>query len=443
MAPTSFKGGEMDDIKEMNRVLKLLSRAERLLKSGETMDDVLIQLQITRHEFESYFDEYGLPPNCGESLTKSTVGQAVFPIFHEAASGELEHVGSGVLLEIGQDTFALSAAHVTDFAKGGSLFMPAADEIAPMNGSISYGKLPESGDRRDDRVDLAYFHLDENWRSEIHPDFTPASVNDLLLTNTAKTGNIHTFSGYPWRKTKHRGNTFAGDQTTYTGHLLPPDIYQQLGYRREGHVLIRMRRNKTHSTRYGPNSPAARPEGVSGGAVCSWPAAFKDRVFAPRLKIAAIAHSYHEYYHCMAATRVIPLVMAIISNNPHLAECFEHIECMNDELRLFINDTLNWLRQNMHADAVGIAWYTADTYDRCRRSFADASDFSESFSEWKVMAESLETALKAQGTRPVRAMIDPNSFPSWCAEHGFQRIDQNARMAFANLKAFESLQTMK
>ena len=429
-----------DDIQEMKRVLRMLSRAERLLQSGVTFENVFEKLRVSREQFEDLFDQYAMPPNAAESLSASPVGRAVFPIFHNSDGGDLEHVGSGVLVEIGRELFALSAAHVIDYANDGNLYMPGVTNLEAMHGTIAHGKLPESGQRKDDRVDIAYYHLAGEWRDKLHPDITPATIDDLLLTDSVQTGNIHTFLGYPWRKTKRQGIVFSGDRTTYTGHLLPPDFYEKFGYSRIGHVLIRMRLNKTHSTRYGPNSPAAHPAGISGGAVLSWPSRFKARVISPALKLAAIAHSYHERDHCMAATRVIPCLMAIVRQNPHLAIHFDHVEYLADELRDFLDEVGGSFERSPVQSAIGIAWYKEDTYQRCLSIFDDAPDLPDTFEKWRLVAESVEAGLLTEHIKAIRVEIDPDKFPAWCKEHGFLRIDKDARIAFSNLNAFESLQ---
>jgi len=407
------------------------------------MDSVYTELKVSKKKFEKYFDQYAPPPNSAESLSATKLCRAVFPIFRENAAEEKEHEGSGVLLEIGDELFVLSAAHVFDHAEGSPLYMPAADQLDQMHGSISQGVMPECGSRKDDRVDMAYYRLATEWKHKLHPDITPASIFDLLLTDVVETGNVHTFCGYPWRKTKRRGTTFMGEQITYTGHLQPSDVYRKFGYSRKSHIVIRFRRNKAHSNVHGPNSPAVRPEGVSGGAVFSWPTTFKERVSSPTLKIAAIAHSYHERDHCLASTRVISAMMAIVRNNPHLASHFLYLDDMADELRLFLHEIITAQNKPFMPPIVGIAWYTESTYRRCLDIFDDASGFPDTFAEWLKLAESTENQLAIDGVESIRAEIDPETFPDWCSIRGIDKLDSDARMAFGNEKAFESIQHLK
>lgn len=87
--------------------------------------------------------------------------------------------------------------------------------------------------------------------------------------------------------------------------------------------------------------------------------------------------------------------------------------------------------------AVGITWYTPETYARCLEIFEDAADQHDTFDAWLGTATKTEKDVRRQGLRVVRAEIDPDTFPAWCAANGFGKIDHEARTHFANLKAKE------
>lgn len=330
-----------DGMRRMRKELSLLDRAQESLKSGGPIDKVVQELKTTKDELKTLFDRYAAPPNGSESLRESRLLDSVFPIFFASEiDGPLEQIGSGVAVVVGEELFVLTAAHVTDRSVDGVLFIPAIDGITPISGSLSSTVLPEGDSRHDDRVDIAYYRLSERWRQSLHPSIKPASVDQLLLTDSMETGYLFTFVGYPWRKTRRCGHLQETDRTTYTGHALPSDFYNRLGYSSLANVLIRMRRDKTYSTRYQSQAPAPHPQGMSGGAVIAWPSTFQERFESPKLKIAAICHTYHEAEHCLAATRVISYMMGIVRNNVHLARDFAGCEEVCDEFAEFIEQRL-------------------------------------------------------------------------------------------------------
>ena len=309
-----------DTQKNLETTLKILAQAESLLADGCQIQDACRKIGVDEDTLKGWADHLSLPPNPADVLDSCQIPDAVFPIFAAGTSGApLDHIGSGVLIEIGTELFALTAAHVTDHAGGeGGLFMPAAEGIEQMTGGLSFNPVAEHGSRAKDKGDMGYLHLSDDWRNKLHPGIKPLALNDLLLTDSIETGDIFTFVGYPWRKTKSRARVHETDRTTYTGHASAPDIYEKLEYNRFANVVIRMRRKKTYSTRYKSHQTAPHPQGISGGAVIAWPSDFASRNDPANLKVAAIAHTYHEQENCMAGTRIISYMMAIVRNNPGL-----------------------------------------------------------------------------------------------------------------------------
>ena len=87
--------------------------------------------------------------------------------------------------------------------------------------------------------------------------------------------------------------------------------------------------------------------------------------------------------------------------------------------------------------ACGIAWYRRDTYARCVAIFEDGRDLPATFDEWLVIAKQAERDCFERGIKALRIEIDPNKFPAWCADHGFTKIDSQARADFENFKSLE------
>lgn len=425
---------------DFEAVLKVLAQAESLCADGCKNGEVCEQLGVDEDTLRAWLDHLSLPANPGDVLSSCHIPEAVFPIFAaERPNAPLEHIGSGVAVEIGDYLFALTAAHVTDHADGeGALFMPAAEGIEQMTGGLSFNPVPEHGSRAKDIGDMGYYHLSTDWRTKLHPAIKPLSLDDLLLTDQLETGDIFTFVGYPWRKTKSRRGVQETDRTSYTGHACAPDVYSKLEYNRFVNVVIRMRRRKTYSTLYQSHQIAPHPQGISGGAVIAWPWSFVDRHDPSNLKLAAIGHTYHEHHHCMAATRIIPYMMAIVRNNPELAVHFLK-QRIAEDFGVFLAERMKAINPRNVPCAVGIGWYRPETYAQCLEIFDDRDDLPASFEEWKQLAERTEQQLVAQGMKTVRVDIDPATFPEWCRENGFGRIDKHARMAFGNAGALEAL----
>lgn len=89
--------------------------------------------------------------------------------------------------------------------------------------------------------------------------------------------------------------------------------------------------------------------------------------------------------------------------------------------------------------AVGMAWYRRETYSVCLDLFSDADQLPSTYDDWLVIAKQTEQDLKRRGINVVRAVIEPEAFRWWCADHGHAKIDTKARTDFANEVAAKHL----
>ncbi len=84
---------------------------------------------------------------------------------------------------------------------------------------------------------------------------------------------------------------------------------------------------------------------------------------------------------------------------------------------------------------LGIAWYLEQDYPAILRLMADADKLPATFSRWQQIAEQTERRCRTEGRVVIRAVIDPATFPEWCARHDLQ-VDARARNAFAAEQAY-------
>ncbi len=83
-------------------------------------------------------------------------------------------------------------------------------------------------------------------------------------------------------------------------------------------------------------------------------------------------------------------------------------------------------------DVIGIAWFKDEaTYRRALAIFTDSENMPASFADWKALVERELELIKDIGNIPLRADIDPETFPAWCASRGF-KTDSRGRIAFVN-----------
>ncbi len=88
--------------------------------------------------------------------------------------------------------------------------------------------------------------------------------------------------------------------------------------------------------------------------------------------------------------------------------------------------------------AIGIPWYGRQDYRRILEIMADRDVLPPTYDSWRQKADALERDLKRQGVVTVHAVIDPETFPEWCAARGLH-VDAQARGEFANAEAYRSV----
>jgi hypothetical protein len=79
---------------------------------------------------------------------------------------------------------------------------------------------------------------------------------------------------------------------------------------------------------------------------------------------------------------------------------------------------------------VGIAWYSADQWQRMRETVEDADDFEETYDQWLANAESAYQQLSSSELSLERVPIDVDRVIAWCEEHG-RRVTRASVAAYA------------
>ncbi len=92
---------------------------------------------------------------------------------------------------------------------------------------------------------------------------------------------------------------------------------------------------------------------------------------------------------------------------------------------------------------VGIAWYKDEaTYRRARTVFADPQNMPATYEDWKALVKRELELIKESGNIAIRADVDPEALPAWCASRG-HKADAQGRTAFVNAIELEYQKTGK
>jgi len=67
--------------------------------------------------------------------------------------------------------------------------------------------------------------------------------------------------------------------------------------------------------------------------------------------------------------------------------------------------------------AVGVTWYTAETWARVKAAAKDPERFEATYAEWDAMAVEAIAKLERAGVGAVKVFIAPDELLSWCLAH--------------------------
>jgi len=231
---------------------------------------------------------------------------------------KLEVIGSGVLIRIMNRTFLLTAAHVIDQQEDGTLLMPGKQGFMPMNGRFSSMRLPASGRRSDDKLDVAYCWLDNDCAAKLDSCCMVLEREDVSLEAKPDRRTEYTFAGFPWRKTNVTEGRVETNSQTLTGIEAKTSEYETMGLSRSLHIAIRFHRRRTFHQGTRRVGTAPLPHGMSGGGVYAWTEEAL-RTSPVRLPLIGIANTYIPERSLLIATRFHVYVGCIFHNQPDLA----------------------------------------------------------------------------------------------------------------------------
>lgn len=84
----------------------------------------------------------------------------------------------------------------------------------------------------------------------------------------------------------------------------------------------------------------------------------------------------------------------------------------------------------MQMNAIGIAWYRQEDYDRLKAMFPDGDVLPDTFDSWRQKAQQLVLDLVGERILVKKAYIDPEMSPEWCRARGLA-MDAQARTLYA------------
>ena len=243
---------------------------------------------------------------------------ALCPIFlSHNLKNSYEQIATGVLIEISDITFLLTAAHVIDKMKYGDILIPTNDGLKNLEGTFSNLEIPKNKTREEDIWDIGYFKLETNFAHSLHKDIKIIDIDDIIFLDDATQSMIYTFAGYPTSKSKIRPKLAESEPYFYSGYSVDKEVYSMNGYDRHLHIIVEYRRHLS-VTPEGEQFFPPFPRGISGGGIYVWPDEFQGQFIPPRRRLVGIIHTYKQNADLLIGTNIQAFIKYISINNPDL-----------------------------------------------------------------------------------------------------------------------------
>lgn len=293
---------------------------------------------------------------------------AVCPIFVLYSDSEkLEQIGSGVLIDVKGKAFLLTAAHVTDWMGKGSLCIPIDNRIEEITGHFASISVPSGLTRQADKLDMAYFSLDDNIAARLKDSFSILSRKEYWLTDNLMEGDVYTFTGYPLSKAKNSStNQYTSEIFSYTGEAAINRKYETLKFDPDSNILINFRLKKATDPSSGEKRRPPHPNGISGGAIFRWS---KHQPNPIERTLVGIGHTYLSKHNCLVGTKLQQFIGFIAANHNEL----------------FVDDGTD----NQHTIPMFLCLvaYKREEWEILMTQFDDAANMHNSWIEWRNAAE--------------------------------------------------------
>ena len=195
---------------------------------------------------------------------EDAVQQFCTPIYGVRESSQPFLVGSGTILDVGEQSFLITAAHVLDENTETTLYLPG-NPLVQMTGRGIKTQAPLAN-RKNDTIDLGIVHLERAIADKV-VNVRRIAVQQLDLLDIPQPLTSYGFVGYPSSKNKPKPGRKL-QLTSYIMGVLPlaSERYAEVG----AHPVLHFAGNFDRSevvNRHQQRAQAPDPEGMSGGGV--------------------------------------------------------------------------------------------------------------------------------------------------------------------------------
>lgn len=233
----------------------------------------------------------------------------MFPLLTDD-EGQPDVRGTAFVVAVGRCRFIVTAAHVVESGGLSTLRFGRGIIANPTAVNVVTTGLPASGNRDDDRLDLAVWQADEQIASALRAQgVLPIEMESFSVEDLAVDGDHYVFSGYPASRTRTNRSTRMIDPgpISVSCMAIVDDRLPALGLNHATHIVGAFDRRRM-ADQQGQQITAPEPWGMSGGPV--W------KIKGNDCRLVGVGIEYREGSKGLVASRLGAVVALLRASYP-------------------------------------------------------------------------------------------------------------------------------
>jgi len=219
----------------------------------------------------------------------------------------IKRIGSGFFIQLDEDYFLVSAAHVLEQNYIQNMMFPNGDELVSIKGELITTIPPEGCLRSADKIDFSVIKLHLDTVEEIKKKFEFAQADVLDIDHNPEEAPQYMLFGYPveWTKVVASEKHVIPKPLIARTKMIDPESLSLEGYEEHSKFIVEYNPMSFVSDDGDEEKKLPNPTGMSGSAL--WYIPFKEFVETGNfnLKLVGLVTDYHGGWdHAIAATNI-------------------------------------------------------------------------------------------------------------------------------------------
>lgn len=193
---------------------------------------------------------------------------SIRPIYGSTEEGNPNHIGTCILLSIGQKKYLLTAAHIIEQNEHSSLYIGGKDKLVLVEGDFNCTNKP-NGCRDKDHYDFAWLELSSTFSTRVG-ELRFISKESILQNQESTKGHLYLALGYPNSKNKkfdNRNKSIKPRLFKYSSIATEePELCNELDISGNDHLFLDYNAKYSRDSN-GFKTHSISPTGISGGAL--------------------------------------------------------------------------------------------------------------------------------------------------------------------------------